>query len=349
MKAVSQAFDYQRDVLHDTNGATTQPFTSKLHLLFEVLKTGNGKVRKKFLSNLCERINFELPKLSSKDDPPSSLLYARFCVQNLAFFDYARVDEILHLVSCLEKVVTGTGTVVAHAIETEILGIRLDLEPHLSQQVPSTSILGNQAVALPSTESDIVRPEPSIKNTVDESQLRHLTIATMILTMIWETRTFLRRQWGLHKQREGKASSKTTVKDLNRAPTKAPGVTGDKYWERISEIMSALNSPDTMTAQCKTFAELLAVDNELKIASEDDEEAELARAAAGYETPSDDENGGENVPLSGARGRKRKASISTTGTPKKARKTGTGKPRVRPRKNRNGSSVTPESDDRGWN
>lgn len=350
MKAVSQAFDYQRDVLHDTHGATTQPFTSKLHLLFEVLKTGNGKVRKKFLSNLCERINFELPKLSSKDNPPSSLLYTRFCVQNLAFFDYARVDEILHLVSCLEKVVTGTGTVVAHAIETEILGIRLDPEPHLSQQVPSTSILSNQAVVLPSTESDIVRSEPSIRNTVDAAQLRHLTIATMILTMIWETRTFLRRQWGLHKQRESKANSKTTIKDLNRAPTKAPGVTGDKYWERISEIMSALNSPDTMTAQCKTFAELLAVDNELKIASEDDEEAELARAAAGYETPNDDENGGENVPLSGgARGRKRKGSMSAAGTPKKARKTGTGKPRVRPRKNRSGSSVTPEGDDGGWN
>lgn len=345
MKAVSQAFDYQRDVLHDTFGATTQPFTSKLHLLFEVLKTGNSKVRKKFLSNLCERINFELPKLSSKGEPPSSLLYARFCIQNLAFFDYARVDEILHLVSCLEKVVTGTGTVVAHAIETEILGIRLDPEPHLSQQVPATSTPNTQATILLKVESDIVRPEPFIKNTVNEAQLRHLTTATMILSMIWETRTFLRRLWGLHKQRDGKSNSKTTIKDLNRAPTKAPGVTGDKYWERISEIMNALDSPDAMMAQCKTFAELLAVDNELKVASEDDEEAELARAAAGYETPSDDENGGENVlPSGGARGRKRKGSMSAAGTPKKAKKAGTGKPRVRPRKNRSGSSVTPEGD-----
>ncbi|OCK78764.1 hypothetical protein K432DRAFT_427029 [Lepidopterella palustris CBS 459.81] len=358
MKAVSQAFDYQRDVMQDTHGATTRPFSPKLRLLFEVLKTGNSRVRKKFLSNLCEQVNFELPKLNSSGDPPSALLYARFCLENLAFFDFARVDEILNLISCMEKAVTVTGAVVAHAIETDILGIRLDSQTTSSQQQWPASVPDDQTAIVPTADTALPNGQPTssapikpASDAIDEKHLRHLTVASMILTMLWEVRTFLRRQWGLQKQSEGKTSTKIRIKDLNKAPIKVAGVTGDKCWERISEIMTALDNTDVMTEQCKAFAELLAVDNELKNNDSEDEDAELARAAAGYETPSDDDDdamGG--APLSGGgRGRKRKASAgATSGTPKKQKKAGSGKPRGRPKKNPSRASGSPRDGDGGW-
>ena len=135
MKAVYQAFQYQKDVLSSPGGITTQPYAAKLRSAFEVLKQGNSKVRKRFLSNFCTRCNFELPKLEGlQEELPEHVLFTRFCMENLAFFDYGRTDEILHLVSSLEKVFTGTGTPVAHAIETDIL--KMKLEPESSQALP---------------------------------------------------------------------------------------------------------------------------------------------------------------------------------------------------------------------
>ncbi|KAF5123553.1 Protein rad9 [Metarhizium anisopliae] len=49
VKAVQSAYNYQRDIVKDSHGATMEPFQSKLHLLMEVLKISKMKNRQRFL------------------------------------------------------------------------------------------------------------------------------------------------------------------------------------------------------------------------------------------------------------------------------------------------------------
>ncbi|EOD51298.1 putative sister chromatid cohesion protein mis4 protein [Neofusicoccum parvum UCRNP2] len=355
MKAVQQAFTYQQEIFNDVHGATSQPFAPKLRSLFEVLKTGNSKVRKKFLVNLSAKADFDFSKLDTSAELPYHLLYARFCLENLAFFDYVRVDELLSLISNMEKIVSNTGTPVAHAIELEVLKVRLD-EP--AAPPLATSIETFDAMMQPSMDQSMQQfpqllPQQPLQQPflngemtdqsldVTPERLKHLAVASIILTMVWETRTYLRRLWGLQKQRDGgKSNNKPTIKDLNKAPSRQPFVVPDKYWEKMLTLTDSLHSTDSMVAQCKAFAELLSIDNELKIASEDDEEAEMMAKAAGYETPDDDEEsrGGSQTPGgTGQRGRKRKGSMGASGTPKKRK--GAGRPSGKPKgaKGRRGS------------
>lgn len=332
MKAVQQAFEYQRDVVRNLHGATAQPFASKLRSLFEVLKYGKAIIRKKFLTNICSKINFELLSVGTDGNPPEQLLFARFCLENLAFFDYTRLEEIQHLVSHLEKVVTGTGTSVAHAIETEVFKIRLEL--------------GQSGQQPPNANPVIVDARVGGDRPIAPERLRQLTVASMILSMAWETRTFLRRLWNLQKQREARA--KPSAKDTAKAPTRAPGVTGDKYFATITEIMTALADPEAMQARCRAFAELLQVDHELRIA---DDDGDVEATVVGYETPEEGDGAIVGAPPSGgsARGRKRRASGSMAGTPKKARtaEAKAERKRGRPRVS-NGSNGSPAGVDAGW-
>ena len=320
MKAVYEAFLYQKDVVQDVRGATPQPYLPKLRLTFEVLKLGNGKARKKFLANIVSRINFDLSKLDVSEDAPLHLLFARFCVENLAFFDYSRVDEILHLLDCMERTVAATGTGIAHAIETEVHNAQPGRPPMDGEMYVQNGVV-------------------PILNSIGDQRLRLLTAGSMVLSLIWETRTFIRRLWVLQKQREGK--NKTTIKDLNKAPTKAQGISGERYWEKTSEIMTSLSSRAAMLRQCKEFAELLSIDHEVKVES-DDEEADLVKAAARFDTPSDDGNSNGSAPPSSGKGRKRKGSVSLISTPTKAKKKG--RPSLNKRKSGGGVTFVEDAD-----
>jgi cohesin loading factor subunit SCC2 len=139
----------------------------------------------------------------------------------------------------------------------------------------------------------------------------------MMLSSLWEARTYLRRQYGLlTNRREGK--TKAASKDLTKAPVRAQGVNGDKFWEEVSSTMDALESEEKMMIQCRAFVELLNVDKDFKIAAEGDEDGERARLG----TPSEDEDNGTprtpTAPGSG-RGRKRKSSDTPGGRKKRAR------------------------------
>jgi cohesin loading factor subunit SCC2 len=309
IKAVQQTFTYQKDVLHDARGVTLAPVVPKLRPAFEILKTGSGKVRKRFLSNLCGRIDFDLPKLDMTGDIPTPILFARFALENLAFFEYPRVDEILHLVACLEKIVIhGTGAIVAHAIELEVLKVQIE---ESSQQQTEFS-------------GPLQPPQP--EQALDPARIRQLAAASTILLVVWETRTHLRHMWGL--QKSSKAGAKTVIKDLNKAPTKTAFVSADKHLDKLSAIMALFSTSDAQIAQCKALAELLSVDNELKVASENDEEAELARQAAGYDTPNEDGNDVASNPSSTGRSKKRKGSVGgVPGTPSVKRFKPSGTPR----------------------
>jgi cohesin loading factor subunit SCC2 len=324
MRAVQFAYNYQRDIVKDTHGAKTNPYTAKLYLLMEVLKISKVRTRKRFFETLCTRIDFDPAKLDTSQALPAHVDFSRFVVENMAFFEYQSIDELLVAITAIEKIVASTGSAVAHAIETEIFQVRID---NMSEQITTNG------------EATLSNDEGA----VNPSRLRQLTAATMILCSVWETRTYLRRAYGLMSgKRDNK--SKVSAKDLNKAPVKAPGVTGDKFWEEINKIMSALSSPEAMRDQCKTFVELLTVDKDFKIAAEGEDDITRARNI----TPSDED--GESTPgppSSGGKGGKRKA----LGTPAKKRKSGStpnSGPRGRQKKVKRGSVDSDEDANGDW-
>jgi cohesin loading factor subunit SCC2 len=270
MRAVQDAFYYQKDIVGDSTGALARPYVAKLAPLFDVVKTSNSRYQKKFLSNLCSKVNFQLKDLDISGNPPEQLLLARFVSQNLAFFEYSQVAELLSAISCLERIVAATGTIVAHAIETEIF-----LTP-------------TPIKLLDSNEQNVLHPEVNIighdtsSQPVNAGTLRQLSTAAAILSMLWEARSYLRRLYGVNahvRQKEGKAA----VKELNKAPNKIHGVNGDKFWDAISKNMASLDSQESMLEKCHEFATLLSIDDELKVAADDDFDRDSPDDGAGVD------------------------------------------------------------------
>ena len=251
-RAIHQAFLYQKTIVRDSLGAMGSPPVAKLYGTFEAVKTSKSKYQKKFLSNICAKIDFEPNKLDLSARPPAHLEYARFLTENLAFFEYGRVDELQHIISCMEKLVASTGAGIAHAISTEVFNIRV--ESSLDESMQDSKMNGDTA-----------------SSPLNKHRFLQLTTGSMILSIVWDARTFLRRLYGLNsnqQRRDNKA--KQASKDLNKAPTKTHGVTGDRLMESIRKTSNALQSPETMQAQCKAFLDLLSIDEEVKVAAEDD-------------------------------------------------------------------------------
>ena len=311
MRAIQEAFKYQKDIVKDVLGYTTQPYASKLHGMFDIIKTSKGKYQKKFLSNLCSRIDFDI----SKTDLSNALMFSRFLTENLAFFDYGRLDELHHTISCMEKIVADTGSGIAHSISTEIFHITVESMPDAAPETAHQSYEPNDGTSVP----------------VDPSRLRQLCSASIILSLLWETRTYLRRLYGLSASQQKRESKKGAAKDHSKPPSRIQGLTGDKVVAAIAEKVASLDSEDSMMQQCKDFVELLSVDNEIKVAAEGEDDLERP------ETPSGDEE--RDTPMSGgSRILKRKASLSIAGTPMKKR----GRPSLKRKKS--GKSIGSDED-----
>ncbi|PSS02110.1 putative SCC2 protein [Coniella lustricola] len=308
VKAVQSAFAYQRDIVRDPRGATTEPFTAKLHMMMEVLKSSKPKNRMKFLDKLCAQVDFEPSKLDVSGIMPGHVQFSQFVIENLAFFDYVSVNELLRTVTTMEKLVTSTGASVAQAIEAEIFKVTMD------------AIADNSAPGLDAEAGPVLALAP-LPPSIDARRLRQLTAGSMILQSVWEARTYLRRQFNLGtSRRDGKSKAATKEKDAQK-PVKVATVNGDKFWEEIAAVMAGLSSQHHMITQCRSFVDLLNVDREFKVVDEDDDgDGEEAS------TPSsdDDEDAGD-------RGRKRKLNS----TPRKKRPRSSSQPRKRgrPRKN----------------
>lgn len=312
MRAIQEAFRYQKDIVRDTLGYRTQPYASKLCGMFDIIKTSKGKYQKKFLSNICSKIDFDI----LKTDLSKVLPFSRFLIENLAFFDYGRLDELLHTISCMEKIVADTGSGVAHSISTEIFHITVESMPDPTPENASP----NQG------------PNDGTSVTVDPSRLRQLGTASVILSSVWEVRTYLRRLYGLSTSQQKRESKKGTTKDLSKAPNRIQGLTGDRMVAAIAEKVASLDSEGSMMQQCKEFVELLSVDNEIKVAAEGEEDLERP------ETPSGAEE--RDTPMSGgSRTLKRKGSVSIAGTPMKKKR---GRPSLKRKKS--GKSVGSDED-----
>jgi cohesin loading factor subunit SCC2 len=325
MRAIQSAFTYQHDVVKDTRGATPEPFVAKLHLLLDVLNIGKVALRKRFFDKLCTRVDFDVNKLDVAGDPPEHLEFARFVIENMAYFEYATTDELLAAIAAMEKMATGTGDVVAHAIETEVLSLTTESLLNGTQSAD-----GDTAMA------------PRTVPAVDPSRLRQLTVGSMILSLLWEARTHLRKLYGLMHNVTGRKESraKGANKDLNKPPTKAAFATGDHFWKESSRIMSALESPQSMMEQCKAFVELLTVDKDFKIAAEGEDDV---TAMERHTTPDEDEDEGSVPPSGGGRGRKRRAAAATPGGRKKrARSSSRGRGRAK------GRRASTDSGDEDW-
>lgn len=307
MRAIHEAYLYQKRIVQDVRGCTVNPYKSKLHSMYEIIKTSKSKYQSKFLASFCGKIDFDVSKLDVSADPPGHLEYARFLAENLAFFDYGRVEDVLTAIACMEKIVAGTGAGIAHAINTEVF--QVTLEP----SVEATNGVSEGPVVVlngPPPDSKVTSKE------IDPDRLRQLATASMVLSILWEARTFIRRLYGINANQQRREGKTKGSKDLTKAPIKTSGVTGDKLIESIARISRALDSPELLLQQCKEFTDLLAIDNEVKVAAEvdDDDEGRL-------QTPSVEDDGDSVLPPSaGSKASKRKGSISLVGTPHKKKR-----------------------------
>ncbi|KAM7206896.1 hypothetical protein V8F20_002602 [Naviculisporaceae sp. PSN 640] len=308
--ALKEVYAYQRDIVKDPRGAIAESFTPKLHLMMEVLKISKSKNRQKFLEKLCNQIDFDLPKLEKQDERTQHVQYACFLADNLAFFEYLTVGEVHATVAIIEKLVTSTGANIAQAVESEVFQVRMDA-------IDGESLTNGDAP----TETQPAPPKPE----VSLKRLQQLTAASMILLILWEVRTYLRRLYGMGTGRQPKTKDK--FKDLSKPPVKVASVTGDKVWEETTKIMTSLDSRELMMEACKAFVELMNVDKEFMIQDDDDMNGEEPN------TPGNEDDDDDDEKPSAGRGRKRKAGGTTPGGRKKrARSTSQPRKRGRPRK-----------------
>ncbi|KAK7218500.1 hypothetical protein V2G26_006503 [Clonostachys chloroleuca] len=311
-KAVQSAYEYQRDVVHNTRGATIDPPQSKLHNMMDVLKISKMKNRQRFFEKLAGLLDFDFTKLETHQAIPPHLDFTRFVVENIAFFEYQTVGELQTVVHKMEQLVTGTGVSIAQIVDSEIFNVRLDAntETQIQQQLHQQLIDGvveSQAAEVPIS--------------VDPGRLRQLATASIILLLIWETRSYLRRLYGMGTHRHD-SKAKALAKDLNKTPSKTQGVHWDKYWEEMTSLPSGLESTMQMMQKCKAFVELMNVDKEFKVAEEEDD---MDMGMEDPSTPSDDD-GQED------RGRKRKGGNTPGGRKKRPRSSSQPRKRGRPKK-----------------
>jgi cohesin loading factor subunit SCC2 len=293
--------------------------------MIEVLKISKMKNRQRFLDKLCGQLDFDFAKLDTTKEVPYHMEFARFITENLAFFEYQTVGELQTTVNAIEKIVTSTGAPVAQAIESEVFNVTVDALQLAAPDAPTTipqPMVDSMSVTAPPEGQPT--PALAIASTLEPGHLRKLTTASIILLSMWETRTYLRRLYGMGISRHD-SKAKALAKDLNKTPVKVQGVHGDKVWEEIESHMAGLQDQQRMVQKCTALVELLNVDKEFKVA-DDGEQMDM-----GPSTPSADED--EDGDGMTDRGRKRKGGHTPGGRKKRARSNSQPRKRGRPRKN----------------
>lgn len=344
LKAIEQAFVYQRDTVKDSSGVE-ESLEPKLRFFFEVLNTGNASARKKILGNICKRLDFN-PAKTSDTNLGESLSYSKFVCQNLALADYTRVDEILHVVSVLSSIFATTGDIISQQIEALLATnpAPQETEHALTQETAQQDVSKAQRIA-------------------NQAELRRLTTGSIILTLLWQTRSHLRSVWGLQsllsRGSTGGKTGKVQIKDANRAPARAPNASAAaESYIKTTEAIGALASEAQMLEQCRSFVDLHSTDTEAAKAGVDEDEDENGDGVNGRtETPPWVEarvdeagtgvvNGSGGSSKVGAGGARRRRRTSTPlGTPSKPRQRA-GQPSLG--KRRQSGSKSWENDDEGW-
>ena len=312
LKAVEQAFIYQKNTIQDTRGFVLADQASpKLKLFFEVLKSSTLATRKKLLPSLCKRLDVNHTKAESFELFESHYSFAKFVCENLALASYGRVDEILMVCSTLENIFTTTGNALSQHIE-----------PIFNIEAPA--------------------PIPL-------ERLAQLALSAMLLTLFWQTRTHLRSVTTNLPSYVGKADKRKT-QDTSKPPVKSTNTPRleESYLKLTQSVDITKMDEQAMRVQCSAFMDLLSVDHEAKIPTESDEFDENMTGRP--LTPDGDEAsiGTASLPPSGAYAkagmkRRRSESHSVASTPN-------GKKRGRPKLNGRKSSLSRQVDEDvgGW-
>ncbi|KAF2228095.1 sister chromatid cohesion C-terminus-domain-containing protein [Elsinoe ampelina] len=345
VRAVQQAFVYQRDTIKDLKGYTGQPPVAKLHLFWDILKTCKAKVRQKFVTNISTHMDFEYGKLDLTGKLPSHVGLVAFCVQNLAMFDYITLQDLTLLVDGLEKVFSATGTAVAHGVEGSLLNNTIEA---VNCQIPHAHGAPNgvngetlDGVSLPIRETitlaDDVTTVAAQTKPVNPELLRSLAAGSQVLLLLFELRTFLRRGYSLSKppggQRGRPPKDPNKAKDKEekaKAPQRVPNATlmAERFLARTEEIVKAYETSDGQRRICLQFQEKISIDDEVRVKPEDAEDVGMGDepgflgGIGNYgdrATPSLDGEESSAAGTPAKRGRKRK-SATPAGTPRKKKK-----------------------------
>lgn len=249
--------------------------------------------------------------------------FTQFITQNVAFFPYKKLDELLHVVLQLELAYSKSGGEIAQMIEMAQQE-NPDLVVH--QQNPGDSELGI---------------EPSITTTTSTNpslflQLQRTSPAAACLMLLIETRTHLLRQYGIGRDVRVAMTNSKQAKDSNKAPSKVHGITGERFWNKSNEIMSSLEFDHTIVQLCKDFVAAMSVDEDFEMGDDMDFSFEV--------------NGVGDVSALGSvdarrsgtpGGRKRKLSATPHGTPTKRAR---GRPKKMQRRSSSVSSLEHDPD-----
>lgn len=339
VQAVRIAFEYQCDVFEDPHGMLQSNYSPKLVHLFDALKGGKKVTFKKFVDNLSKKLDFNLATLDVTGSIPDVVLFTRFCLENLGLVDFTTLDMVASFIDKVEAIVLkDAGPLVAGEIDKEMprpIGFPQQsfISTSLNEPLQAMAVV-DQSMGQPLAPF-VPRVLQGVPSEISEARLRQLAVACMILHMIWETRTFVRRCYNIHKY-----GDRIPQKEYAKPAQRNNFIPGKDLWDRLTPIMSALDSREAMMKCCYDFSELLNVDREVKI-GEDEDGLDAALFDAGYETPienGDDTRRSASIPGSG-RGKKRKSNTSLSNTPKKPRGRSSG---VKTKKR---SSRTPDDDD----
>lgn len=314
VRAVQQAFAYQMRHANDSRGHVGSPAIAKLALFWDVMTIASAKTRKRFVTALCTRLEFTPSKLEYDGTVPSHFYFSRFCLENLALFDYTKADDLLALVDGLERIVSATGTGIAHEIESVV-----------GNNGQTQSGIENQNSQLGSDTPQDANHEPPVNgnNTSTPDNLRRLGASAAILTLMWETRTYVSRLWSLSKYTSAqKRATSEKSRELARAPQRIPNSQPmtERYLARMSEIAQCFATPEALIQICTEFGEIMSVDEEARAVDDGDGDIETATPVNGDESAIVDARMPfkDSLATPEKRGRKRK-SMTPGDTPRKKR------------------------------
>ena len=296
MRAVKEVFAYQQRVDGNSLGYTEPLWRAKLQPMYDVMKSGKSRAQSKFLSNLCAKIDFDPSKLAHFQHLPDHPTFARFLIENIALFDYNRVEDLSQVISGVDTIFAGAGAGLANAIDHELLGV----------------VLG------PETGPPLTHPAPMghLSSGPSPERLRQLVTGATILTMLWEARNFICRAYGLG-EKDGKESRREArgrpPKDASRLPPRNNTISGKSFAEAIGRLAQSSEDYDTALQCCRAFSELIAFDKQRELVLDEDSDG------VRLNTPGAAEDGeGSNILASG--GSKRKMSITPGNTPNKKKR-----------------------------
>ena len=307
--AVQEAFTYQQSIARAGEDTDLwgiwqgRDYVPKISACLKTVNTTSTKA-KKFLSTLVSRMTVDFAMLDVDARPiPDHLLFIRFVSHNIAFFDYVRLEDLLHVINQLERLFSKTGEEITQAIQEQLPHRNEPTVSHVNGEQPSGFLPHGASTAL---------------DAVDMTLLKRLAAAACAVTVLSDTKSYLKRQYGISRNLADAMKQAKDNKEGAKIPMRIHGITGDKYLVNTAVVFVSLtddyNLRQRLLETCWEFVDHMAVDQDYQFSGDIDEFRQSYSA--------DVEQEGTQVPM---RGRKRKSLTggSAGGTPKKAR----GRPR----------------------